>query len=45
MMSLGRFASVGIVKGLSSVDVKVLRKSKQAHWQLRFPESEPSAEM
>lgn len=23
---------------------KVLRKNKQAHWQLRFPESEPSAE-
>lgn len=31
MMSLGRFASIGIVKGLDSVDVKSLLKNKQAH--------------
>lgn len=38
MMSLGRFASVGVVKGLDSVDVKNMLKSKLDHWQLLIPE-------
>lgn len=38
MMSLGRFASVGVVKGLDSVDVKNTQKNKPVHWQLLIPE-------
>ena len=37
MMSLGRFASVGVVKGLSSVDVKNTPKNRQARLQQPFP--------
>lgn len=45
MMSLGRFASVGIVKGLSSVDVKSFAEKQAGSLAAAFPESEPSAEM
>lgn len=37
MMSLGRFASVGVVKGLGSVDVKNTPKNRQARLQQPFP--------